>query len=277
MVRREEDRTEPRSGEVLSSRRTSPAGASPVPVGVGAPGSRPQPNGRDPGGRAGRREGPRTEQARGPQHQVKLAASSEKQSGSRAAHFTAKATPAALAPKRAVGPGGVGSAARVQGGMRNSGDPSASPSSGQGGSYKPVAKSSVAQRESEGVEVPTMRAKKNARGGKDPCFGHARQEGKRKGMAAKSGPNDPVAIFRDVHVREPRSELLAGAERGAPRRTRATQRPRGDARGWARAPRRWLAAHAPPRRPSVSRVREIRTHGLKGGPALSLVSFNLNL
>ena len=26
----------------------------------------------------------------------------------------------------------------------------------------------------------------------------------------------------------------------------------------------------------VSRVREIRTHGLKGGPALSRLSFNLN-
>ena len=30
-------------------------------------------------------------------------------------------------------------------------------------------------------------------------------------------------------------------------------------------------------RPPVSRVREIRMHGLKGGPALSLVSFNLSL
>src|ERR1044071_152330 len=45
----------------------SPAGGSPVPVSVGAPGSRPQPNGRDSGGRGGRRKGLRTEQARGPQ------------------------------------------------------------------------------------------------------------------------------------------------------------------------------------------------------------------
>jgi hypothetical protein len=29
----------------------------------------------------------------------------------------------------------------------------------------------------------------------------------------------------------------------------------------------------PSERPSVSRVREIRTHGLKGGPALSLMYF----
>lgn len=28
--------------------------------------------------------------------------------------------------------------------------------------------------------------------------------------------------------------------------------------------------------PPVSRVREIRTHGLKGGPALTCLGFNLN-
>ena len=31
-----------------------------------------------------------------------------------------------------------------------------------------------------------------------------------------------------------------------------------------------------PKRPLVSRVREIRTHGLKGGPVLSTMSINLN-
>ena len=179
MVRREEETAEPGSGEDCSSRCASPAGASPVPVGVGAPGSRPQPSGRDPDGRAGCRKGPRTEQARGPQHEVKPAASSDKQSGSRAAHVTAKATSAALVPKRAVGPGGVRGAARVQGEVRNSGGPSALPSSGQGVSYKPEAKSAAAQRESEGVTVPkseaqaarTNAAQNNATGGKDPCGG----------------------------------------------------------------------------------------------------------
>src|SRR5580692_8634468 len=154
MVRRDEVRPEPRSGEGVSSCCASPAGESPVPASVGAPGSRPQPSGGEPDGRAGRRKGLRTEQARGPQHEVKPAASTEKQSGSRAAHVTAKATSAALAPERVVGPGGVGGAARVQGGTRNSGGPSARLKSGQGASYKPKAKTAAAQRESEGIIVP---------------------------------------------------------------------------------------------------------------------------
>src|SRR5262245_28091192 len=185
MVRREEGRDEPRSGEAHPSSCASPAGESPAPVGVGAPASRPQArperDGTQAGRRkpAGRREPSGGERARGPQHQVKLAASSDLQSGSRAGHFAAKATPAVHVPKRAVGPGGVESAARVQGGVRNSGGPSASPSSGQGVSHKPEAKSAVAQRESEGVMVPKSAARaartnavqNNAAGGKDPCGG----------------------------------------------------------------------------------------------------------
>src|SRR6185437_13199972 len=91
-----------------ASRCTSPAGASPAPVGVGAPGSRSQPREGDLAGRAGRRKSvrrrePRSgEQARGPQHEVKPAASTEEQSGGRADHFTAKATPTARGPKRAA-------------------------------------------------------------------------------------------------------------------------------------------------------------------------------
>src|SRR6185312_4814165 len=106
-----------------------------------------------------RREPRSGEQTRGPQHEVKPAASTEEQSGSRAAHFTVKATSAALVPKRAVGPGGVEGAARVQGEAWNTGGPSAQPTSGQGGSYKPKAKSSAVQRESEGIVVPKRKAR----------------------------------------------------------------------------------------------------------------------
>src|SRR5678816_106315 len=59
------------------------------------------------------------EQVRGPQHQVKLAASTEKQSGSRAGHVTAKATAASQVSERGAASGGVRRAARVQGGSRN--------------------------------------------------------------------------------------------------------------------------------------------------------------
>ena len=132
----------------------SPTGASPVPVSAGAPGSRFQGEGEILRPRAGRRK-PTVcgEPVRGPQHEVKPAASTEKQSGGRAGHFTAKATRSGLVPERLLRSGGVGGAARGQGDERNTGDPSVWPGSGQGGSYKPKAKSSAAQRESEGIVV----------------------------------------------------------------------------------------------------------------------------
>src|SRR5512139_1065713 len=108
---------------------TDPAGESPAPVSTGAPGSRPQARGETSVSRAGRQEPLRREQARGPQHQVNPAASSEEQRGSRAAHFTAKATSNAQrsGKESAVGPSGVGGAAREQGSERKRRDPSARP------------------------------------------------------------------------------------------------------------------------------------------------------
>jgi RNA-directed DNA polymerase len=160
---------------------------------------------------------------------VKLAASTDKQSGSRASHFTAKATSAALVPKRVVGPGGVWSAARVQGGVRNSGGPSASPSSGQGASYKPEAKSAAAQRESEGAMVPETEARasgtnavqNNAAGGKGPCGGRVDGAGKREGMAGKSGPNHPRGRKPPDKVRQLQRRLCAAAKRHPGRRFHA--------------------------------------------------------
>ena len=276
MVRPEERET-PAMAEGTRSGRVEPAGASPAPVSVGAPGSRPQPSSREAAGRAGRQEPvrwrePRSgEQARGPQHQVKPAASSHLQWESRAEHLAAKATFDAPGSGqiRASSLLGVQGAARVQGTTRNRRDPSALPSSRQGVSYKPMAKSSAAQRESEGLVVPSMVVTNNATGGKGPCFGHARSEGKREGMAAKSGPNHPGARWCDDKVRQPQRELWAGAERRDLPRHRVANHRRGDARRctWGRDAN--LVVHAPSRRPSVSRVPEIGTHGLKGGSALS--------
>src|SRR5690606_18897459 len=128
------------------------------------------------------------EQARGPQHEVKPAASTEEQSGSRAAHVTAKATAEAQDPNRVFASGGVQGAARVQGLGWNARGPSLQPTSRQGGSYKPKAKSSAVERESEGIVVPkrsaraerTNAVKKNAAGGKGPCGGHVDGAGKRE-------------------------------------------------------------------------------------------------
>jgi hypothetical protein len=85
---------------------------------------------------------------------VKPAASSDSQSGSRAAHLTAKATSGGLVPKRSSGSGGVGGVARAQGIVRNRRGPSDPPSSRRGASYKPKVKAAAGQRESEGVIVP---------------------------------------------------------------------------------------------------------------------------
>ncbi len=132
-----------------------PAGESPAPVGAGAPGSRSQGAGEIPRPRAGRRKPTASgEQARGPQHEVKPAASTDKQFGGRAAHVTAKATRDGLVPERPFRSGGVRGAARVQGDVWNTGGPSGRPGSGRSGSYKPKAKSSAVQRESEGIVVP---------------------------------------------------------------------------------------------------------------------------
>src|SRR5262250_1084353 len=153
MVRREAD--EPRVDGGKSARCALPAGASPASVSTGAPSSRPQASGGDPVVRAGRQKPANSgEQAHGPQHEVKPAASTNLQPGSRAAHVTAKATLPAGKPEPSGGPGGVGGAARVQGSARNARGPSAQPSSRPARPYKPKAKSGRAQRESEGIEVP---------------------------------------------------------------------------------------------------------------------------
>ena len=258
-----------------------PAGGSPVPVSAGAPGSRSRVRGEIHVAQAGRHKPTqsvalRREQVRGPQHEVNPAASTESQSESRAAHVTAKATPLAQAPERAGGLGGVWGAARVQGWMRNTRGPSALPPSRQGASYKPKAKSRAAQRESEGLIVLMMTAKKNAVGGKGPCFGRAGSEGTREGMAGKTGPNNPDAHSCGVQVQQPQHQLWARAERVRPSVEWAIVHWRGDARRCAQDALGMDVVQALSGGPSVSRVREIRMHGLKGGPALSSLSINLN-
>jgi hypothetical protein len=266
-----------------------PTGESPVPVGVGAPGSRPQVVEGDLCARAGcqkpvRRREPRSgEQARGPQHHVKPAASTQLQPAGRAAHVTAKATSLAQEPKRAGGCGGVWGAARVQGQVWNVRGPSARPESGRACSYKPRAKSRRAQRESEGIVVPLGEAqaepakavRHNAAGGKGPCGGHADGAGKREGMAGETGPNDPVDLVSSDKVRQLQRQLWAAAKRAPGGRVHVSY-PAGGSDVLSAtctanlAPAQPLPLGAGPhnaasRRPLVSRVREIRMHGLSGG------------
>ena len=58
------------------------------------------------------------------------------------------------------------------------------------------------QRESEGVVVPRIGVR-NAPGGKGPCFDHAREVGKRKGMTEVTRSNHPGGPWPVVADDEP--------------------------------------------------------------------------
>jgi hypothetical protein len=103
------------------------------------------------------------------------------------------------------------------------------PRSRQSDSYKSKTKSSAAQRESEGIVVPTSEVKaertnavkNNAAGGKGPWGGHVDGAGKREGMAGKTGPNDPDGRRPRDKVRELQRRLWAAAKRATGRRFHA--------------------------------------------------------
>ncbi len=142
----------------------------------------------------------------------------------------------------------------MQGQAWNVRGPSARPLSGQARSYKPKAKSSRAQRESEGIvvldgavqAVLTKAVGQNAAGGKGPCGGHAEIVGKREGMAGKTGPNDPDAGDCGDKVRQLQRQLWAAAKRAPGRRFHALygQMCRGDVlhEAWKRVRRNKGAA-----------------------------------
>jgi RNA-directed DNA polymerase len=210
-----------------ASRCDDPAGASPVSVSIGAPSSRPAAEGETPTAEAGYRKRASQqkliseEQARGPQHEVKPAASTEEQSESRAGHFAAKAASTTRAPKHGVDLGGVEGAARVQGSSRNTRDPSAQPTSWLDDANRPSAKGGIAQRKSDGVIVPTRIAPHNAIGGKGHERGRVVDEGKRKGMAGTTGPNSPARHVPRVNVRQLQRRLWAAAKQSPERRFHA--------------------------------------------------------
>jgi hypothetical protein len=216
MVRRDETG---RSSSV--SRCSSPAGASPVSVSAGAPGSRPQASVERLVAEAGCQEPPRREPVRRPQREVKPAASSDLQPESRAGHVAAKAMSAApeSGGARVAGLGGVRGAARVHGEERNTRGPSAQPKSGPRASYKPPAKASVAQRESEGTVVVTSRATNHARGAKGPCGGNVGHASTHEGLTARS--NHPGGRESADEVRQFQRRLWKAAKQQPGRRFHA--------------------------------------------------------
>jgi len=112
--------------------------------------------------------------------------------------------------------------ARVQGEVRNRRGPSARPESGRGASYKPKAKSSAVQRESEGVVVPSIPAQQNAGVGKDPYGDQAERGATREGMAGhKDRSTYPVRPPSDAKARHLQRRLWAAAKRSPERRFHA--------------------------------------------------------
>ena len=155
---------------------------------------------------------------------------------------------------------GVREGARSEGLVRNRRDPTWRPTSGEGGGYKPMVKCYRAGRESEGLVVPWMALTRTTPEGRGPALVVSVVEGKGEGMPARA--NNPT-----IKARKPQSRLFIAAERpldllgsGSPmHRPAGLTIPSGP---WPERGRRRARAM---RRPSVSRVREIRMHGLKGG------------
>ncbi len=100
-------------------------------------------------------------------------------------------------------------------------DPSAQPGSGQRGSYKPTAKASAAQRESEGAIVLEIVVLQNATGGKGPCGGHGGGARTRKGMTGKPGSNHPDGRLPIDNVRQLQRRPWVAAKRSPERRFHA--------------------------------------------------------
>jgi hypothetical protein len=233
-------------------------------VSAGALGSRPQPGGEILWARAGRQKPLRREQRSGPQQPVNATASSDYHPKGvregRDAHITAKATDSR--PDRNDGWTSPGSqaAARLERRMRNRRGPPRQPTSGQDRAYKAGRlKSHGAGRESEGFVVP-RKACKITRWREGTLLWSGWPGGKREGMAAR--PNHPS------YKRDNSTEDTSYGH--VPNRMRATADVGLSAAGATprRAPasrKAMRAVHVVSGRPSVSRMRENRTYGLKGG------------
>ena len=131
---------------------TKPAGGSPVRVSADAPGSRPQSGIERSQAERGVKSLEKREQNRGPQHEVKFAASSDFHPKgvreSRADHITAKATDMILESERVMDFSGVLNAGRGDGFVRNRRGPTRQPSQAKTAGIRPEAEN---QRSREGV------------------------------------------------------------------------------------------------------------------------------
>ena len=259
-----------------------PAGVSPARVGVGAPGSRPQSRGEMPAAERG----------------VESLFGGSKRAGcdcslvrvtmgepSRSCHGEGHVCWVEFRSRRRVLPGyGELHARTVWFGTRET---RLSSLVSKDRSYKPMVKSGGGQRESEGAIVVRIGVQKNAPGAKGPHFDRACVGSERGDMAARQlrsnhpGGRRPVersasemahgATCRAVARAQPRCRLWEAAKQPERVLRRASSFRWGDSPRAVRRYRVSVGCVAVPGRSSVSRVRENRTHGLKGesgnGPA----------
>jgi hypothetical protein len=252
-----------------------PAGESPARVSAGAPGSRPQPRGEIPAAERG----------------VKSLSGGSKRAGwncslvtfttgepSRSCHGEGHVRQSLFRSGRGGSPRGRGTCTRAR---SDSGTRETRLGSlvSKDRSYKPMVKSGGAQRESEGAVVVSIGVKLKAPRAKGPRFDRACVGGERQGMVEPVRPTSPgghlpvastasemalCASCRRVALAQPRCRLWAAAKWTSNAARCATQFRVGDSRRAARARRGSVVHVAAPGRSSVSRVRENRTHGLKG-------------
>jgi hypothetical protein len=278
MVRRgAEEELTPTRGEGISAGHATPTCEMTVPAGVGAPGGGPQVVEGVLPSRAGRQRPVKRRKAcsggpaRGPQHEVKRAASTPAQAAVRAAHGTAKATSPAREPKLTGGCGGVGGAARAQGQVRNVRGLSARPESGPACSPEspersPGVRSGWIHRDSAGGSQYRTAGCTARRArpcgimrleGRVPAVVRLRQRASLGGRPARPDLGTPLDISLT-----PKGGNCKGSSGLRPGGYRA------DARRCGTCPLQPNRAMLRADDPWSSRVREIRMHGLSGGVGL---------
>jgi hypothetical protein len=153
---------------------------------------------------------------------------------------------------------GVEGGARGDSPIRNRRGPPRRPTSGEGGAYKPKAKGLRAGRESEGPVVPRTAGTRTPLEGRGPALTAPADGGKREGMAER--PNHPIDKAREL-----RGRLFMVAKGRTPHRLHAIGNRRSDDPGRGVGRGAGGRSERGMRTSSVSRVREIRMHGLNGG------------
>jgi len=255
---------------------TRPAGESPAPVSAGAPGSRPQSRGETPAAERGVESLFGGSKCAGWDCSLVKVTIGEP---SRSCHGEGHVRQSWFRIGHGGSPRGMETCTRTRS-DRGTWETRLASLLSKDRPYKPKAKGDGGKRESEGVVVVRIGAQNNAPGAKGPRFDRACGGRRRKGMAAlkmrsdnpgghrpaeRVGSEMALSAPRHPDAREPRSGLWAVAKRNRERARSARRSCRDDFPQAVPSSSSLGARVAAPGGSSASRVRENRTHGLKGG------------